>query len=167
MPSPTGEGAEGEACVPRGATVSGVKGDEHLPASVRELAAMLDELLDVLGEVKQARWQLGPDSPLHDELDRLFADLTGAAQRIADRDRQLGGSLLAVRTTAGRQPPNLMAGTAEPTALTAAVAADLARLAEAARHHAAAAADDPATQDLLEDTAAILADHAGRLDQAP
>ena len=141
-----------------------MNGDEHLTASVRELAGMLDELLDVLGEVKQARWRLGPDSPLHDELDRLFEDITGAAQRIADRDRQLGGSLLAVRTTAGRQPPNLMAGAAEDTALTAAVAADLGRLAEAARGHAAAAGDDATTRDLLEETAALLAAHAGRLD---
>ncbi len=97
------------------------------PASqvVAELQAMIDELIDLVLEVKQAHHAVPQDHPLHAQVDALFSEPSGWAQALAARTRALGGSLLeGVTSVAGRHARNLFptaTDDAEAAALFAAV----------------------------------------------
>jgi hypothetical protein len=68
--------------------------------------AVLSEVIDVVREVKQARWQTPPALALRDELDRLFDDARAWARTLVEEDDAHGVSALAsIPSVAGRAPP--------------------------------------------------------------
>jgi hypothetical protein len=76
------------------------------------LNQVLDEVLDLMLEVRQADRKVPPAHELHGELDRLIADLVSWRTFLADEDIALGVSPLSfIPSAAGRTPPNPWAGT--------------------------------------------------------
>jgi DNA-binding ferritin-like protein len=82
-----------------------------LPNAIGALNKTLSEVIDVVLEVKQARWLVPSDHPLHAQLDQLFDDLTNWARLLVEQDEALGVSPLAdMPSVAGRKRPNLGTG---------------------------------------------------------
>jgi hypothetical protein len=76
------------------------------------LNQVLDEVLDLMLEVRQADRKVPPSHELHGELDRLIGDLVSWRTLLADEDIALGVSPLSfIPSAAGRTPPNPWAGT--------------------------------------------------------
>jgi hypothetical protein len=76
------------------------------------LNQVLDEVLDLMLEVRQADRKVPPAHELHGELDRLIGDLVSWRTLLADEDIALGVSPLSfIPSAAGRTPPNPWAGT--------------------------------------------------------
>lgn len=76
-------------------------------AAVHDLQAMLDELIDVVQDVKQAHYVVAQRDPFHAELDALFDDLRTWAGELAARSAEAGGSLGGMTTAAGHRPKAL------------------------------------------------------------
>lgn len=133
---------------------------------VAELQAMIDELIDLILEVKQAHHAVPEDHPLHTELDGLFAQLSGWTHALADRTRALGGSLLeGVTTVAGRHARNLFPTAVDDADIVRALVAPLQAAAEHAGIHRAGVGDvDPKAAALFAEVADGLAADAARLE---
>jgi hypothetical protein len=68
------------------------------------LSTVLDELIDLVQQVKQARWRFGSSVPLRDELDSLFDDVRSWARRLIEEEEDHGHSPLdSMRTASVRQ----------------------------------------------------------------
>jgi DNA-binding ferritin-like protein len=136
------------------------------PDVVAELQATIDELIDLVLEVKQAHHAVPEDHPLHRQLDALFGELSGWTHALADRTRALGGSLLeAVTTVAGHRARNLFPSATDDADVALALVAPLRAAAEHATTHAATAAEvDPEAGAVFADVAAGLAAYVSRLE---
>ena len=78
---------------------------------IAALNQTLSEVIDVVLEVKQARWRVPRNHPLHAQLDQLFDDLTTWARLLVEQDEAFGVSpLVDMPSVAGRKPPNLGSG---------------------------------------------------------
>ena len=112
--------------------------------STTHLAAVLDELLDALGELKQGRRQpIGPE--LRAALDALAADLQEWVPQVADAITAGGSDPLAVSTSvAGHHPAALFPHGGASADVAAVIADHLEVLAARAAAHAAAMSEaDP------------------------
>jgi hypothetical protein len=93
------------------------------------LNQVLDEVLDLILEVRQADRKVPPAHELHGELDRLITDLVSWRTLLADDDIALGVSPLSfIPSAAGRTPPNPWAGTPTDDEVSLLVGAHLRRL---------------------------------------
>lgn len=98
----------------------------------------VNELIDTVREVKQARWSAAPTHTLHADLDKLFDDLGAWARLLVDQDERLGVSPLAFMPSgADRKPPAAWPAAASDEEIRGVVAESLSRL----RDHVAAALD--------------------------
>ena len=80
------------------------------------LNQVLSEIIDVVGEVKQARWRFSAPAALHAELDALFHDAGSWARGLIEQDDARGISPLAsMPSVAGRTPSNLGSGAVTPS----------------------------------------------------
>jgi len=80
---------------------------------IAALNQTLSEIIDVVLEVKQARWLVPSAHPLHGQLDQLFDDLRTWALLLVEQDEAFGVSpLVGMASAAGRKPPNLASGDA-------------------------------------------------------
>lgn len=112
--------------------------------SISHLAAVLDDLLDALGELKQGRRQ--PIEPrLRSALDALARDLQDWVPQVADAITAGGSDPLAVSTSvAGHHPAALFPHGGASADVAAVIADHLEVLAARAGAHAAAISDaDP------------------------
>ena len=138
------------------------------PASqvVAELQAMIDELIDLVLEVKQAHHAVPQDHLLHAQLDALFSELSGWTYALAARTRALGGSLLeGVTTVAGRHARNLFPTATDDTEVAQALLGPMRVAAEHAGAHRAGVADvDADAAALFAAVAEGLAAHVTRLE---
>jgi len=133
---------------------------------VAELQAMVDELIDLVLEVKQAHHVVPEDHPLHGQLDALFDQLSRWTHALAGRTRALGGSLLeGVTTVAGRHARNLFPTAGDDADVARVLVGPLRAAAEHAAAHRAGVADaDAEAAALFADVADGLAAHVDRLE---
>jgi hypothetical protein len=76
--------------------------------------AVLSEIIDLIRDVKQARWKSSAPGALHVELDALYDDAKDWARLLIENDEQRGVSPLeSMPSGSTRTPPNLWPG--EPT----------------------------------------------------
>src|ERR1700732_4373706 len=74
------------------------------------LNAVLDEIIDLVREVKDARWRFGASASLHSELDSLFDDARRWARDLVELDEDHGRSPLpSMPTASARQSRDLHA----------------------------------------------------------
>jgi hypothetical protein len=72
------------------------------------LNAVLDEIIDLVREVKGARWRFGASASLHAELDSLFDDARRWARDLIELDEDHGRSPLeSMPTASARQSRDL------------------------------------------------------------
>ena len=129
------------------------------PDPVDALNQALNEVLDVVQDVKQAHRKVSEPGPLHAELDRLFRDLADWAQLLVAQDEALGVSPLSkVPSAAGRVPANLWAGVPSDDEVRREVAGHLERLGERLAT-ALAQAPDERSRAALASVQAGLASH--------
>ena len=127
---------------------------------------MIDEILDLVLEVKQAHHVVPEDHPLHAQLDTLFGQLSGWTGALAQRTRALGGSLLegGITTVAGRHARNLFPTAVDDAAVAGVLAGPLQGATDHARTHRAGVADvDAAAAALLDEVATGLSRHVDQL----
>jgi DNA-binding ferritin-like protein len=109
----------------------------------------LSEVIDLVQDLKQARWRVAQSHPLRARLDDLFNDLRSWAQLLIERDEALGVSPLAsMPSVAGRTPPTLWSEQASDDDVRQVLGEHLDRLAQ----HVAAALteqDDAASRSAL------------------
>jgi len=131
----------------------------------RHLGAVLDELLDAIGELKQGRRQV-VDPALSASIGALAADLMGWVPRVADAITAAGASPLAVATSVAGHHPILVVPPGAASGDVAAVLADHLRelAAHTGDHVAALPAEDPAAA-LLEEITTRLTEHEARMRQ--
>jgi hypothetical protein len=92
----------------RDGPVSESESPSEAPDPLASLNAVLSEVIDFIGEVKQARFRFAAPPELHAELDALFDDARSWAQLLIVEDDAYGRSALAsMPSVAGRQPANL------------------------------------------------------------
>ena len=122
------------------------------------LNEVLNEVIDVVRDVKQALWRVTGTHELHSELDSLFDDLRAWAGLLLDQDQALGVSPLAfMPSPADRKLPNAWTGAAGDEEVRRVVGEHLGRLAQ---HVAAALAeqqDGPSQEALAEVERGVLA----------
>jgi len=95
------------------------------------LNEVLNEVIDVVRDVKQARWRVARTHDLHSELDSLFDDLRSWAALLLDQDEELGVSPLAFMPSgADRRLPSAWAGAASDEEVRQVVGEHLGRLAQ-------------------------------------
>jgi len=83
--------------------------DLHDPLAA--VNAVLSEVIDLIREVKQARWKTSAPGALHAELDALFEDTKTWARLLIENDEERGVSPLdSMQSAAMRTPPNLWPG---------------------------------------------------------
>ena len=83
--------------------------DLHDPLAA--VNAVLSEVIDLIREVKQARWKTSAPGALHTELDALFEDAKTWARLLIENDEERGVSPLdSMQSGAVRTPPNLWPG---------------------------------------------------------
>ena len=113
-------------------------GDEA-GSAVRALNSVLSEVIDLVGDVKQARRKVPGADPLHAELDALLDDLRQWSRQLLEEDEAEGVSPLeTMPSVAGRTPVNLWAGHPSDDEVCQVVADHLQRL----EQHVAAALGD-------------------------
>jgi hypothetical protein len=97
--------------------------------SIVALNQILDEVLELILEVKQADRKVLPSHELHGELDRLFADLLSWRTLLADQDLALGVNPLSfISSAAGRTQVILWSGNPTDDEVSLLVGAHLLRL---------------------------------------
>ena len=95
------------------------------------LNEVLNEVIDVVREVKQALWRVAGTHELHSELDSLFDDLRAWAGLLLDQDQALGVSPLAfMPSPADRKLPNAWTGAASDEEVRRVVGEHLGRVAQ-------------------------------------
>jgi hypothetical protein len=93
------------------------------------LNQVLDEVLELLLEVKQADRKVFPSHELHGELDRLFADLLSWRTLLVDEDVALGVDPLSfILSAAGRTQRSLWSGNPTDDEVSSLVGGHLLRL---------------------------------------
>jgi hypothetical protein len=96
---------------------------------IAALNETLSEVIDVVLEVKQARWLVPSAHPLHAQLDQLFVDLTTWARLLVEQDEAFGVSpLVDIASVAGRKSPNLGSGDVTDEAISRIIGEHLDRL---------------------------------------
>jgi hypothetical protein len=132
---------------------------------IASLNQALSELIDEVQEIKQARWQVPQEHPLHALLDDLFDDLGAWTRLLITLDEALGVSPLATMpSVAGRKPSNIWPGEASDEDVRRILGGHLDQLTQ---HVAAALADqeeDNARTALAEVERGLIA-HRGALSQ--
>lgn len=115
------------------------------------LNQVLSEVIDAVGEVKQAHRKVPENHALHGKVDELFRDLGAWARLLAARDDDLGVSPLdAMPSVAGRTPPNLWPGAASDEEVRLILAEHLERLGQHVAAALAAQDDEPSRSALAE-----------------
>lgn len=123
-------------------------------AAVREVKETLDELLTLLGELKQARWKLTPSDALRRHLEAMTGEYVVWVRRLADEADRLGMDLAEqLSTVAGRTLPDLFPGEVDHAEVVAYFDQHLGAEAERARDHRLAVGDDEAIVALLDEVA--------------
>jgi len=127
------------------------------------LNQVLNELLDLVADVKQAHRKVPSADVLHPELDQLFDDLRAWVGLLMDQDTAHGLSPLSeVTTAAGRSPANLWSGNPDDEEVRTVLAEHLGRLEQSAAEARDALAGDPSGP-VLADIAAGIELHVRRL----
>jgi DNA-binding ferritin-like protein len=123
------------------------------------LNQVLNEVIDMMLETKQANWKVARSHELHEELDFLLNDLVKWRTLIGDRDEALGVNPLSfMSSAAGRNPLNLWPATPTDEEVRAVIDDHLGRLDE---HLAVAKAEqfDDASRSALAEVQRGLAGH--------
>jgi hypothetical protein len=117
--------------------------------AIAALNQILNEVMDVVQEVKQANWRVSPAQSLHDDLNQLYDDVRAWARLLILQDESLGVSpLTRIPSAEGRLRPSL--GSMTDDEVRQLLDDHLARLDE---HVAAALAkqNDPGSQAALQE----------------
>jgi DNA-binding ferritin-like protein len=129
------------------------------------LNQVLNDVIDVVLDVKQAHRKVPETHALHAELDQLFDDLRAWARLLVEQDEALGVSpLSSMPSVAGRRPPNLWPGTTSDEEVRQVVSEHLDRLGQ---HVAAALAEqqDDGSREALADVERGLTAHRRALSE--
>lgn len=131
---------------------------------VREVQGTLDELLTLLGELKQARWKLAPSDGLRHQLEMMAGEYVVWVRRLAD-EAELRGIDLAneLSTVAGRRLPDLFPGDVDHGEVVAFFEEHLAAEAERVREHRLGVGDDETLIALFDEVADGLDRHRDEL----
>ena len=127
------------------------------PDPVDALNQVLNEVLEVVQDVKQAHRKVPEPGTLHTELDRLFEDLREWAQALVAQDESLGVSPLSrVPSADGRLPANLWPGVPSEGEVRTALSGHLERLDERVGVALSHAPDESARTTLATIQAALI-----------
>jgi len=131
--------------------------------AIAALNQILSEVMDVVQEVKQARWKVFPTQSLHAELNDLYDDVRAWARRLILQDESLGVSpLTRIPSSEVRARPSL--GSMTDDAVRQLLDDHLARL---DKHVAVALAkqEDPGSRAVLHEIDAGLVAHRKTLSE--
>src|SRR6266700_255920 len=121
------------------------------PLPPHDPTAALNQVINVVLDVRQAHRRVPDTHALHAVLDQLFGDLRTWARLLMDQDVALGVSPLAsMPSAAGRKPPSRWTGTASDEEVRQLVAGHLDRLGQHVATALAEQEDDRARAALAE-----------------
>jgi DNA-binding ferritin-like protein len=123
-------------------------------APTAQLGEVFDELIDLVGETKQALWAV-PSPERHEALDSLRTFLREQIAAVDDAEQRLGGRPPWIRNPSGHEVRNLAAQAgSDPDRLLDLLVADLTTVDEDVRRRSASAEGD--WREVLSDLAAGL-----------
>ena len=130
------------------------------PSRAASLNEVLSEVIDIVGDVKQAHRKVPETHTLHAELDQLLADLGTWAHLVLEYDDALGVSALAAMpSVAGRKPPNLWPGEATDDAVRKLIDDHLARLEQHVRAVRTSGSGNDQSRQIIDDLERGIVEH--------